>query len=148
MACFGQCALAPVVEVNHRILGHVNEQVLERSWKRWRKRPGVRRCGPARVRRQPSDDSTPSPGDFRDAHTRFRQVQRGKEAGLAKLLPAKPRVAVGMGTCGTGNGAEAVYHAFADAIGQRGLDIQLTPVGCFGFCAQEPLVASGCPAAR
>ncbi len=31
VACFGQCALAPVVEVNHRILGHVNEQVLERE---------------------------------------------------------------------------------------------------------------------
>ena len=45
-----------------------------------------------------------------------------------------------MGTCGTGNGAEGVYHAFADAIDQRGLDVQLARVGCFGFCAQEPLV--------
>jgi NADH-quinone oxidoreductase subunit F len=63
-----------------------------------------------------------------------------KEAGMAKLLPFKPRIAVGMGTCGAGNGAEGVYHAFADAIDQRGLDIQLARVGCFGFCAQEPLV--------
>lgn len=63
-----------------------------------------------------------------------------KEAGMAKLLPFKPRIAVGMGTCGTGNGAEGVYHAFADAIDQRGLDVQLARVGCFGFCAQEPLV--------
>jgi NADH-quinone oxidoreductase subunit E len=31
VACFGQCALAPVVEVDHRILGHVNERVLERE---------------------------------------------------------------------------------------------------------------------
>ena len=53
---------------------------------------------------------------------------------------SRPRIAVGMGTCGTGNGAEGVYHAFADAIDQRGLDIQLARVGCFGFCAQEPLV--------
>ena len=30
-------------------------------------------------------------------------------AGLAKLLPPRPRIAVGMGTCGSGNGAEAVY---------------------------------------
>ena len=28
-----------------------------------------------------------------------------KEAGLAKLLPNRPRIAVGMGTCGNGNGA-------------------------------------------
>jgi len=31
VACFGQCALAPVVEVNHNILGHVNEQALKRE---------------------------------------------------------------------------------------------------------------------
>jgi NADH-quinone oxidoreductase subunit F len=61
-------------------------------------------------------------------------------AGMAKLLPFRPRIAVGMGTCGAGNGAEAVYHAFFDAIDKRGLDIQLARVGCFGFCAEEPLV--------
>lgn len=31
VACFGQCALAPVVEVNHHILSHVNERSLERE---------------------------------------------------------------------------------------------------------------------
>jgi len=63
-----------------------------------------------------------------------------REAGLAKLLPSKPRIAVGVGTCGTGNGAEAVYHAFASEIDARGLAVQLAPVGCFGYCAEEPLV--------
>jgi len=33
VACFGQCALAPVVEINHRILGHVNERSLQREVK-------------------------------------------------------------------------------------------------------------------
>ncbi len=33
VACFGQCALAPVVEVNHRILSHVNERALQREIK-------------------------------------------------------------------------------------------------------------------
>jgi len=33
VACFGQCALAPVVEVDHSILGHVNERALEREVK-------------------------------------------------------------------------------------------------------------------
>ena len=28
VACFGQCALAPVVEINHEIFGHVNERAL------------------------------------------------------------------------------------------------------------------------
>lgn len=33
VACFGQCALAPVVEVNHHILGHVTERTLLREVK-------------------------------------------------------------------------------------------------------------------
>jgi NADH-quinone oxidoreductase subunit E len=31
VACFGQCALAPVVEVNHNIYGHMNEMALHRE---------------------------------------------------------------------------------------------------------------------
>ncbi len=31
VACFGQCALAPVVEVDHAVFGHVNEQSLQRE---------------------------------------------------------------------------------------------------------------------
>lgn len=31
VACFGQCALAPVVEIDHAIYGHVNEQALQRE---------------------------------------------------------------------------------------------------------------------
>ncbi len=33
VACFGQCALAPVVELNHHILSHVNERTLQREVK-------------------------------------------------------------------------------------------------------------------
>ena len=29
-----------------------------------------------------------------------------RETGLAKLVPSVPRIAIGMGTCGRGNGAE------------------------------------------
>jgi NADH-quinone oxidoreductase subunit E len=31
VACFGQCALAPVVEIDHAIYGHMNEQTLHRE---------------------------------------------------------------------------------------------------------------------
>ena len=63
-----------------------------------------------------------------------------REAGMAKLLPPGPRIAVGMGTCGSGNGAESIFHAFNDFVSNRGLGIQLARIGCFGFCAEEPLV--------
>jgi NADH-quinone oxidoreductase subunit F len=48
-----------------------------------------------------------------------------REAGLAKLVPAVPRIAIGMGTCGRGNGAEGLYHAFADAIERNGMPASL-----------------------
>src|SRR5271157_1053022 len=63
-----------------------------------------------------------------------------REAGMNKLLPAVPRIAVGMGTCGRGNGAEGLYHAFLEAIERSGMEFFLTGVGCFGACRQEPLV--------
>ena len=68
-----------------------------------------------------------------------------RDAGMAKLVPKVPRLTVGMGTCGRGNGAEGLYQAFAEAIERRGADIQLAPVGCFGACFQEPLVTVRLP---
>ena len=69
-----------------------------------------------------------------------------REAGLNKLLPTTPRIAVGMGTCGRGNGAEGLYHAFIEAIESSGMNFYLTSVGCFGACCQEPLVNVYVPA--
>jgi len=63
-----------------------------------------------------------------------------REAGLNKLVPPVPRIAIGMGTCGRGNGAEGVYQAFSEAIDRTGADVVLASVGCFGACSQEPLV--------
>ena len=68
-----------------------------------------------------------------------------REAGLAKVVPSIPRIGVGMGTCGRGNGAEGLYHSFAQAIEHSGDDIFLAPVGCFGACFQEPLVSVRLP---
>jgi NADH-quinone oxidoreductase subunit F len=72
-----------------------------------------------------------------------------RSAGLAKLQPSRPRIAVGMGTCGTGNGAEGVYACARrrHRSRQRGLDVHLVRTGCFGFCAEEPLVNVSIPAA-
>jgi NADH-quinone oxidoreductase subunit F len=68
-----------------------------------------------------------------------------RESGLAKLLPATPRITVGMGTCGRGNGAEELFHALKEAVDRSGLDVMLTGVGCFGACFQEPLVGIRLP---
>jgi len=68
-----------------------------------------------------------------------------RESGLAKLMPAIPRLTVGMGTCGRGNGAEEVFHALNEDIHRSGVDVLLAGVGCFGSCFQEPLVTVRLP---
>ncbi len=59
VACFGQCALAPVVEVNHRILSHVNERTLEREVKALTQiaRPRDSMAGPGGNAPQTKNDS-------------------------------------------------------------------------------------------
>lgn len=68
-----------------------------------------------------------------------------RESGYSKLLPSIPRITVGMGTCGRGNGSEEVFHALAEGIQSYGLDVLLAGVGCFGPCFQEPLVSIRIP---
>ncbi len=67
-------------------------------------------------------------------------LDEARRRGLDKFKPNRPRIAVGMGTCGIGNGAEDVYNELAAQIDARGLDVALARTGCFGFCAEEPLV--------
>ena len=55
-------------------------------------------------------------------------------------MPDKPRIAVGLATCGIAAGGDRVFAALEAAIRRRGLDILLTKVGCIGYCREEPLV--------
>src|SRR5581483_8314949 len=68
-----------------------------------------------------------------------------RERGMARFSPAMPRITVGMGTCGRGNGAEGIYQSFAQQIDKSGADIFLAGVGCFGPCFLEPLVSVRIP---
>jgi NADH-quinone oxidoreductase subunit F len=52
---------------------------------------------------------------------------------------------VGMGTCGIGNGAAGVFELLHHEIIARNLSIELKPVGCFGYCAEEPLLVAYMP---
>jgi len=64
-----------------------------------------------------------------------------QEKGIRKVQPSCIRIGVGMDTCGIGNGGEEVYKAFEDILKKRKkLKARLVKVGCFGFCAREPLV--------
>ncbi len=52
----------------------------------------------------------------------------------------KPRILVGMATCGRAAGAEAVVAAINDELSQQNIEAEMTQVGCIGFCYAEPLV--------
>jgi NADH-quinone oxidoreductase subunit F len=61
--------------------------------------------------------------------------------GLKLLFPSVTRITVGTGTCGNGNGAEQVLEKIKEIVKAKNLKIDVVPVGCFGFCAKEPLVS-------
>ena len=63
-------------------------------------------------------------------------ITKGKEL----ILDSKPYIAVGMGTCGIGNGADVLYETFEKKIKEKKLNIGLKKTGCMGLCAEEPFV--------
>ena len=70
-------------------------------------------------------------------HRKLEEVWR---AGREKLFPDRPRLAVGLATCGIAAGGDRVYAALESEIQRRHLNVELTSVGCIGFCMEEPLV--------
>jgi len=52
----------------------------------------------------------------------------------------KPRILVGMATCGRAAGAEAVVTAIKQELSRRNIEAAITQVGCIGLCYAEPLV--------
>ncbi|MCM8814289.1 MAG: proton-conducting membrane transporter, partial [Candidatus Omnitrophica bacterium] len=73
--------------------------------------------------------------------TDIEQLNDLRSQGLRKLLPNRPRIAIGMGTCGIGNGAEDILREITAQSKRRKIAADILPVGCFGFCAREPLVS-------
>lgn len=50
------------------------------------------------------------------------------------------RIIVGMGTCGIAAGARETMRAILAELDRRGIDANVTTVGCIGMCSKEPLV--------
>jgi NADH:ubiquinone oxidoreductase subunit F (NADH-binding)/Pyruvate/2-oxoacid:ferredoxin oxidoreductase delta subunit/(2Fe-2S) ferredoxin len=45
-----------------------------------------------------------------------------------------------MGTCGLASGAEEVYQKLQNVLCEKKIDAEFMPVGCIGYCRQEPIV--------
>ena len=63
-----------------------------------------------------------------------------QEQDRGRILPGVPMILVGMGTCGIGNGAGVVHDRIMRQIAEDGIECILKQTGCFGFCAEEPVV--------
>jgi NADH-quinone oxidoreductase subunit F len=63
-----------------------------------------------------------------------------RKKGLANIANSTAWVSVGLGTCGIGNGADEVFEVLKKTISDNGIDALARRVGCFGFCAAEPIV--------
>lgn len=62
--------------------------------------------------------------------------------GASHFHGEKPWISVGMGTCGIGSGADKIWEALDEKARN---DIRVRRVGCFGFCAAEPVVMAWRP---
>jgi (2Fe-2S) ferredoxin len=67
-------------------------------------------------------------------------LQTAKEAGLAQIYPDRPKILVGMATCGLAAGAQKVYDLLRKKAQKEHWDGVMEKTGCIGFCYQEPLV--------
>ncbi|OQX66145.1 MAG: NADH-quinone oxidoreductase subunit F [Desulfococcus sp. 4484_242] len=67
-------------------------------------------------------------------------LEKLRDQGQCMLSPQKPRVSVGMATCGLAAGAGAVFDALRQAADNLRLDLTLVSAGCIGCCQEEPLV--------
>lgn len=52
----------------------------------------------------------------------------------------KPKIIIGMGTCGIAAGARNILKAVLAEIEKRELDVNVTQTGCIGMCEKEPLL--------
>ena len=52
----------------------------------------------------------------------------------------RPRILLGMGTCGIAAGAEDVLKALTGKLKDTGIEADITHVGCIGLCYAEPLI--------
>jgi NADH:ubiquinone oxidoreductase subunit F (NADH-binding)/(2Fe-2S) ferredoxin/Pyruvate/2-oxoacid:ferredoxin oxidoreductase delta subunit len=75
-------------------------------------------------------------------------MEKLRAEGMTLLRPERPRIGVGMATCGLSAGAGAVFEAIGEAAEAAGVDMMLVSTGCIGYCQQEPLVDVRMPGLR
>ena len=72
--------------------------------------------------------------------TSLEDLEHRKRFGLTQLYPDRPKILVGMATCGQATGARQVYDRMTEKVRASETEIVVEKTGCIGFCYKEPLV--------
>jgi NADH-quinone oxidoreductase subunit F len=149
VACFGSCALAPVLVSNGRVHGRqtgATAKILVQAGSAAglaaaTRVPGTpaRAPAPGVLEPAPALERLASPADL----DRRIEAARGSWAGLHAGTEAV--ISVGTATCGLAAGAADVLEAAQRELTWLGVPARLVPVGCLGMCFAEPLVEIEAP---
>lgn len=72
---------------------------------------------------------------------RFEEIQnQARSEWQAMRQTKRPRILIGMGTCGRAAGAEDILYALNKELTKQNIKAILIPVGCIGLCYLEPLI--------
>ena len=70
----------------------------------------------------------------------LQQLRAQAQRDIKTRLDTSTTITIGMGTCGIAAGARETMRAIMDELAKRGIDANVTTVGCIGMCIREPLV--------
>ena len=72
--------------------------------------------------------------------TDLEALERCAIHGRATLYPDRPKILVGMATCGRAAGAAEILEAVREEVEGKHLPYAVAETGCIGWCSQEPLL--------
>ncbi len=144
VACFGSCALAPVVVGDGKVHGRQTGSKARALADALRgSERAVARAGPAGPAEVPAAHGpvapAPRPIDL-DA-----RIARATAAWADLQGGATTVITVGTATCGLAAGAGEVLDALRAELARTGVPAEVVPVGCVGMCFAEPLVEIASP---
>lgn len=132
MDCAFACAVAPLIEVQHRRLGRATVEDLDR-WLDAATGPGRDHAARPITRADAAPRMPVTAGSPTERVARLR--------GGAESDARRPRLVVGLGSCGLAVGAGELLEALGTEIARRGLPFTVVAGGCSGACWAAPAIA-------
>ncbi len=141
VACFGSCALAPVVLSNGVVHGRQTGTTARALVDAARAEPRLP-ASPPRVATPPEaveaiPEASPAAACPVDLD---RRIGDAREAWRRLHEDGQPVISVGAATCGLAAGAGEILEAIEGALARLGASARVVPVGCVGMCFAEPIL--------